>query len=48
MRNTSRSLAPSPPRPKDKAVLRSVTNALAILEAFSPDRPALGFKEPRR
>ncbi len=45
MRNTSRSLAPAPPKPEDKALLRSVTNALAVLEAFSLERPELGVTE---
>jgi DNA-binding IclR family transcriptional regulator len=39
---------PTPTRPRDRAVLRSVSNALAILEAFSRERPELGVTELSR
>lgn len=33
-------------RNEDRALLRSVTNALAVLEAFSLERPELGALVP--
>ncbi|MBI4593644.1 MAG: IclR family transcriptional regulator [Candidatus Rokubacteria bacterium] len=44
MRNTRTLL----PRPRERAVLRSVSNALALLEAFSLERPELGVTELSR
>ncbi len=44
MRNTAR---PSTP-PRERAPLRSVSNALAILEAFTLERPELGVTELAR
>jgi DNA-binding IclR family transcriptional regulator len=48
MRNTSPNGHASPARHRDRGTLRSVNNALSILEAFSPDRPELGVTELAR
>lgn len=45
MRNTRRLAVSSPSRPRAPGVLRSVTNALAVLEAFSVERPERGVTE---
>jgi DNA-binding IclR family transcriptional regulator len=42
MRNTQRGPGPIP---RERGLLRSVTNALAVLEAFSAERPELGVTE---
>ena len=44
MRNSRRSASAASPA-RERGVLRSVTNALAVLEAFSVERPELGVTE---
>lgn len=45
MRNTSPASWSRLQQPRDRAVLRSVTNALLLLEAFSLEKPELGVTE---
>src|SRR3989338_6272239 len=44
MRNSRRTISTSSPG-RERGVLRSVSNALAVLETFSVERPELGVTE---
>jgi DNA-binding IclR family transcriptional regulator len=48
MRNVTANGARRPTRDRDRAPLRSVNNALSILETFTSDRPELGVTELAR